>query len=36
MSWMMLLYPEKDPLKVSCHYKKGGQDGGYLEDVEGF
>ena len=35
MSWMMLFYPEKDPLKVSC-YQEGGRDGGYLEEVEGF
>ena len=41
MSLMMFFYPKEDTLKISCQYlywkyvRKGGQEGGYLEDIEG-
>ena len=41
MSWMTFFDPKEDTLKVSCWYlhlkcvSKGGEEGGYLEDIEG-
>ena len=38
----MLVYPKKHTLKILCRYlywkcvRKGGQEGGYLENVGGF
>ena len=37
-----IFHPKEDTLKILCWYlnwkcvKKGGQEGGYLEDIEGF